>query len=138
MNTFVIPIMLSRLGWTTFIVFGCFNIGELYSLFHLPDISPNKISTVSLPIVWLIYPEVSGRSLEEVNLLFTSSSFLVGPNMKEYHRLVDEAGGNFAVAERRLFDSVDAEVAETDARTMSYSAEESKTGLHFETKSDTS
>jgi hypothetical protein len=57
----------------------------------------------------LLYPEVAGRSLEEVNLLFTSNSLLANENMKEYRRLIDEAGGNVAVAERRLFDSVDAE-----------------------------
>lgn len=75
-----------------------------------------------MPIVWFIYPEVSGRSLEEVNLLFTSDSLFVGPNMKEYHRLVDEAGGNFAVAERGLLDSVDEKKGEVDARTMSYTS----------------
>ena len=43
MNTFVIPIMLSRLGWKTFIFFGCMNI-------------------VAMPIVWCFYPEVSGKT----------------------------------------------------------------------------
>jgi hypothetical protein len=65
---------------------------------------------VALPVIWLVYPEVAGRSLEEVNLLFTSNSLLVSENMKEYHKLVEEAGGNVAVAERRLLDLVDAEV----------------------------
>lgn len=89
--------MLSRLGWASFLVFGCFNI-------------------VAMPVIWFIYPEVAGRSLEEVNLLFTADSLLASANMKEYRRLLDEAGGNVAVAERRLLDSVDAEFAETDAR----------------------
>lgn len=88
--------MLSRLGWASFLVFGCFNI-------------------VAMPIIWFIYPEVAGRTLEEVNLLFTADSLLASANMKEYHRLLDEAGGNITVAERRLFDSVDAEFAEVDA-----------------------
>jgi hypothetical protein len=65
---------------------------------------------VALPIIYFIYPEVSGKSLEEINLLFTSDSLLVSENMKEYHRLLDESGGNVAVAERRLLDLVDAEV----------------------------
>lgn len=86
-TTFVIPILLSRLGWTTFIFFGCMNI-------------------VAMPIVWFIYPEVSGRTLEEVNLLFTSDSLFVGANMKAFHKRVEAAGG-IAAAERRLFDEVD-------------------------------
>jgi len=88
MTTFVVPIMLAHLGWATFVFFGCMNI-------------------VAMPLVWFFYPEVAGRSLEEVNLLFTSESLLVSKNMKEYHRRVDEAGGNVAVAARRLLDEVD-------------------------------
>lgn len=110
-TTFVIPIMLSRLGWASFLVFGCFNI-------------------IAMPIIWYIYPEVAGRTLEEVNLLFTADSLLASANMKEYHRLLDEAGGNVAVAERRLFDSVDAEFAEKDVRAGIVSrAEEGKTNM---------
>jgi hypothetical protein len=60
-----------------------------------------------MPVVWFFYPEVAGRSLEEVNLLFTSESLLVSKNMEEYHRRIGEAGGNIAVAARRLLDEVD-------------------------------
>lgn len=88
MNTFVIPIMLAHLGWATFIFFGCMNV-------------------IAMPLVWLFYPEVAGMSLEEVNLLFTSESLLVSKNVEEYHRRIDEAGGNIAVAARRLLDEVD-------------------------------
>lgn len=88
MTTFLIPIMLDHLGWATFVFFGCMNI-------------------VFMPLVWFCCPEVAGRSLEEVNLLFTSESRLVSKNMQEYHRRVDEAGGNIAVAARRLLDEVD-------------------------------
>ncbi|KAJ5791961.1 uncharacterized protein N7503_007939 [Penicillium pulvis] len=88
MNTFVIPIMLDHLGWATFIFFGCMNV-------------------LAMPLVWFFYPEVAGRSLEEINLLFTSESLLVSKNMAEYHRRINEAGGNIAVASRRLLDEVD-------------------------------
>jgi len=88
MNTFVIPIMLDRLGWVTFILFGVFNI-------------------IAIPVIYYIYPEVAGKTLEEVNLLFTSDSLLAKENVKEYHRLISEAGGNVAVATRRLLDIVD-------------------------------
>ena len=80
--------MLDKLGYGTYLFFGAVNI-------------------VVLPIIWLIYPEVANRSLEEVSLLFTSDSLLVSKNMKEYHRRIDEAGGNVAVAARRLLDEVD-------------------------------
>ncbi|KAK4684201.1 hypothetical protein P7C73_g5996, partial [Tremellales sp. Uapishka_1] len=95
MNTFVIPIMLNRLGWATFIFFGAMNI-------------------VSTPIVYLFYPEVAGKTLEEVNLLFCSDSTLVKNNMKEYHRRLDEAGGSVAVASRRLLNEVDEKVPGED------------------------
>lgn len=114
-TTFVIPIMLSRLGWASFLVFGCFNI-------------------IAMPIIWYIYPEVAGRTLEEVNLLFTADSLLASTNMKEYHRLLDEAGGNVAVADRRLLDSVNAEFADVDAGGRVAQAEEGKVVTHEEEK----
>lgn len=89
MNTFVIPIMLSRLGWKTFIVFGTFNI-------------------IAMPAIYFLYPEVSGKTLEEINLLFSADSILASDNIKEYHRRLAAAGGNVAVAARTLFDEVDA------------------------------
>ncbi len=62
---------------------------------------------VAFPIVRLTYPEVASRSLEDVSLLFTSESIFVNKNMHEYYRRIDEAGGNVAVAVRRLLDEVD-------------------------------
>jgi sugar porter (SP) family MFS transporter len=88
MNTFVIPIMLDRLGWLTFIVFGIFNI-------------------VAMPVIWLIYPEVAGKSLEEVNLLFMSDSILASKNQAAYERLLAECDGDLAAAGRRLMNKVD-------------------------------
>jgi hypothetical protein len=88
MTQFVIPIMLDRLGYGTYLFFGCTNV-------------------VAIPIVYFLYPEVAKRSLEEINLLFTSDSQLVGKNMAEYNRRLDEAGGNVAVAARRLLEEVD-------------------------------
>lgn len=88
MTQFVIPIMLSRLGYGTYLFFGCMNI-------------------VAMPIIYFFYPEVAKRSLEDINLLFTSNSLLVKKNMLEYDRRIDEAGGNVAVAARRLLAEVD-------------------------------
>lgn len=65
MNTFVTPIMLSRLGRKTLIFFGYMNI-------------------IAIPVIWFLYPEVAGRSLEEINLVFTSESLLVSKNMVGY------------------------------------------------------
>lgn len=88
MTTFVIPIMLNALGWYTFIFFGAMNI-------------------VAMPIIYFFYVETANRSLEEMNLLFCSDSWLVSKNMAEYNRRVDAAGGNIAVAARQLLDEVD-------------------------------
>ncbi|KAH0596745.1 hypothetical protein MHUMG1_05865 [Metarhizium humberi] len=90
MTQFVIPILLDKLGWATYVFFGSLNI-------------------VAFPIVWLTYPEVAGRSLEQVSLLFTSDSIFVNKNMDDYERRMDQAGGNVAIAVRRLLDEVDGE-----------------------------
>ena len=101
-TTFVIPIMLSNIGWWSFIFFGCMNF-------------------VVMPIIHFFYPETAGRSLEEVDLLFASDSLLVSKNMAEYNRRVAEAGGNIAVAARKLLDEVDGE-DKLDPRRVSLSA----------------
>ncbi len=87
-TTFVIPIMLSHIGWWSFIFFGAMNV-------------------VVMPIIHFFYPETAGRSLEEVDLLFTSDSPFVSANMAEYRRRVADAGGNLAVAARTMLDEVD-------------------------------
>ena len=92
MTTLVIPIMLTNLGWYTFIFFGCMNF-------------------VAIPLIYFFYVETAGRSLEEVNLLFTSDSQFVKANMREYERRLDDAGGNVAVAARRLIEEVDGDDA---------------------------
>jgi MFS family permease len=94
-NTFIIPILLDRLGWTTFLLFGCCNV-------------------VSMPLVWFLFPEVAGKPLEAVTLLFSADSVLVRDNVREYERMMDQAGGDVAVATRRLLDSVDRENGEPE------------------------
>ncbi|PHH72540.1 hypothetical protein CDD82_5920 [Ophiocordyceps australis] len=88
MTQFLIPILLSKLGYGTYIFFGAINI-------------------MSIPIVWLFYPETANRSLEQVSLLFTADGLLVKDNMAEYERRISQAGGNVAVAARRLLQEVD-------------------------------
>ena len=100
MNTFIIPIMLSHLGWKTFIFFGCMNIA-------------------AMPPIWFCYVETAGRTLEEINLLFTSDSILTSKNMAEYNRRIAAAGGNVAVAERQLLDEVNGEEDLDPTRTVS-------------------
>jgi len=103
-TTFVIPIMLGAIGWRAFIFFGCMNI-------------------VVMPIIHFFYVETAGRSLEEINLLFTSDSPFVKKNMEEYHRRIAAAGGNVAVAARQLLDEVDGE-AHLDPRRVSVASVE--------------
>ncbi|KAI1365892.1 general substrate transporter [Xylaria arbuscula] len=85
---FVIPILLQRLGWATFVFFGALNI-------------------VAMPIIYFFYPEVAKKSLEEINLLFTSDSLFVEATIREYNRRIDAANGNIAVAARNLLSEVD-------------------------------
>lgn len=89
-TTFVIPIMLANIGWWSFIFFGIMNI-------------------VAMPIIHLFYPETARRSLEEMDLIFAAESLLVSKNMAEHDRRVAEAGGNVAVAARKLLDEVNGE-----------------------------
>jgi hypothetical protein len=65
------------------------------------------MNLVCMPLVWFFYVETAGCSLEEINLLFAHDSILASKNMAEYKRRVAEAGGNKAVAARRLLDEVD-------------------------------
>ncbi|KAF3035573.1 hypothetical protein E8E12_005534 [Didymella heteroderae] len=88
MTTFLIPTMLSRIGWYTFVFFGVMNVAVL-------------------PIIYFFYVEPAGRSLEEVNLLFTSDSPFVNRNVEQYEIRVAAAGGNTAVAARRLMEEVE-------------------------------
>ncbi|KIV93266.1 hypothetical protein PV10_04492 [Exophiala mesophila] len=115
-TTFVIPIMLDNIGWWSFIFFGFMNI-------------------LTMPIIHFFYPETAGRSLEEINLLFTSDSPFVSKNMAEYDRRLAEAGGNVAVAARRLLDEVDGEDNLDPARVLDQGNEngkvEDKTGAQF-------
>jgi hypothetical protein len=91
---FVIPILLDRLGWGAFVFFGALNI-------------------VAIPLIYFFYPEVAKRSLEEINLLFTSDTLFVKANMREYDRRIDAASGSIAVAARNL-------LAEVDGHSTSY------------------
>jgi hypothetical protein len=59
---------------------------------------------------------VAGKTLEEINLLFTSDSLFVKANMKEYYRRLDEAGGVVSVAERKLFAELDGGLGSFDVR----------------------
>ena len=85
--------MFSTLGYKTLILFGVFNF-------------------LSLPLVYFFFPETKGRTLEEINLLFAAESPLASANEREYRRLLDEAGGNVAVAERRMMEDMDMAVGE--------------------------
>lgn len=118
MTTLLIPIMLNRIGYGTFILFGCMNASKSHPqpvyCNHLKKLI--KYTAVAIPIIWFLYPETMGRSLEEINLLFAADSLLVSANHREYLRMLDEAGGHLAVAERRLLDSVDRDANEQDGR----------------------
>ncbi|CEJ81610.1 hypothetical protein VHEMI01730 [[Torrubiella] hemipterigena] len=102
---FLIPMMLSRLGYGTYIFFAGINI-------------------VVAPLVWLFFPEVANRSLEEVSLLFTSESLFARDNMKEFHKRVGTAGGDVAAAARALLE--EAAKAEGDTQHSKLEMEQGK------------
>lgn len=106
-TTFVIPIMLANIGWWSFIFFGCMNF-------------------VVMPIIHFFFVETARVGLEEVDLLFASDSLLVKDNVLEHDRRVAAAGGNVAVAARKLLDEVNGET-HLDPRRVSVDHE---TGLN--------
>lgn len=87
-TTLAIPSMFAVLGYKALMVFGAFNF-------------------VSLPLVYLFFPETKGRSLEEINLLFASASPLARDNEAEYTRLLTESGGDVAMAEHKLLQQLE-------------------------------
>lgn len=54
------PAMFTNITWGTYIVFGCFNF-------------------LWIPIIYFLYPETGGRSLEEVDILFKGAAELGHP-----------------------------------------------------------
>jgi sugar porter (SP) family MFS transporter len=96
-TTLAIPTMFEKLGWQTLMVFACFNVA-------------------CLPLVYLFLPETANRSLEEITLLFSLDSPIVSKNEAAYQKMIEDAGGNVAIAERRLLDRVDAEYEEKQGR----------------------
>jgi hypothetical protein len=51
----VTPIAVTKIGWKYYIVFTC-------------------VCLVSIPIVYFYFPETSGKSLEEIDMIFSSGS----------------------------------------------------------------
>ncbi|KAK9476209.1 sugar transporter STL1 [Lipomyces japonicus] len=80
--TLLCPVMFDSIGEKTLYIFGAMNV-------------------VVIPIVWALYPETSQRTLEEVDLLFASSSPWVWESEKEFERLKAEHP-DITLASRRL------------------------------------
>ena len=95
-TTLALPSMFAALGWKTLMIFACFNVA-------------------AIPLVYFFFIETANRSLEEINLLFSLDNPLVSANEKAYAKMIEDANGNVAVAERRLMDSVDEANGEKDA-----------------------
>ncbi|KAG0182620.1 hypothetical protein DFQ29_003173 [Apophysomyces sp. BC1021] len=54
----VTPPMLGAIGWATFLIFAAFNF-------------------LTIPVVWALYPETSSKTLEELDLIFSTKSLFV-------------------------------------------------------------
>lgn len=50
--------MMAGIGWATFVFFGLLNF-------------------VAIPVVWALYPETANKSLEELDVIFSTKSLLV-------------------------------------------------------------
>ncbi|KAK4934230.1 hypothetical protein LTR66_015666 [Elasticomyces elasticus] len=94
-QTLIIPSMFSSLKWKTLMVFAVFNI-------------------VCLPLVYFFFPETKGRTLEEINLLFTAESPFVAANEKEFAKRIAQVNGNILEAERSLMREVDGAIPGED------------------------
>lgn len=64
----ITPPMLSSLGWASFLVFAGLNF-------------------LTIPIVWAFYPETSSKTLEELDIVFSTKSILVFKAEKELKEL---------------------------------------------------
>lgn len=69
--TLLNPVMFSRIGENTLHIFGAINF-------------------LSIPMVWALYPETANRTLEEMDLLFTSKSPWVWDEEAHFKKLQAE------------------------------------------------
>ncbi|CAO3632690.1 unnamed protein product [Mucor fragilis] len=60
----ITPPLISSIGWITFLIFAAFNF-------------------LAIPIVWAFYPETSNKTLEELDVVFSTKSLLVWNAEKE-------------------------------------------------------
>ncbi|KAG2208006.1 hypothetical protein INT46_010372 [Mucor plumbeus] len=60
----ITPPMIAGIGWITFLIFAAFNF-------------------IAIPIVWALYPETSNKTLEELDVVFSTKSLLVWNAEKE-------------------------------------------------------
>lgn len=60
----ITPPMIAGIGWITFLIFGAFNF-------------------LAIPVVWALYPETCNKTLEELDVIFSTKSVLVWNAEKE-------------------------------------------------------
>ncbi|KAI1619783.1 general substrate transporter [Exophiala viscosa] len=64
----ITPIAISNIEWKTYLIFGCLN----FAFF---------------PIIYLFYPETKGKTLEQIDLLFTGPKILINVSNEELARM---------------------------------------------------
>lgn len=69
----ITPPMIAGIGWATFVLFAGLNF-------------------LAIPFVWAFYPETSNKTLEELDIVFSTKSCLVWKAEKELERLRAEGG----------------------------------------------
>ncbi|KAG2237253.1 hypothetical protein INT48_006657 [Thamnidium elegans] len=60
----ITPPMIAGIGWITFLIFGAFNF-------------------LAIPVIWALYPETCNKTLEELDVIFSTKSLLVWNAEKE-------------------------------------------------------
>lgn len=84
--TFVVgeitPPAISNIGWRTYLIFGALNVAFI-------------------PIIYFLYPETKGKSLEQIDLLFSGEKILMDLPTDELARMQDQ-GIASALADHRI------------------------------------
>ncbi|KAM0559966.1 hypothetical protein ACHAPJ_003920 [Fusarium lateritium] len=79
--TLLCPVMFQQLGEKTLFIFAACN-------------------AITIPMVWALYPETNQRTLEEIDLLFSSDSIWTWEAEKNFARLQQEGANSETIAEK--------------------------------------
>ncbi|KAI9498269.1 general substrate transporter [Zychaea mexicana] len=103
----ITPPMIAQIGWASFLVFAAFNF-------------------LTIPIVWALYPETSSKTLEELDIVFSTKSMFVFKAEKELTVLKERNGGTIHLGDTESMDRSPVDIRDID-KTPSAVHEKSET-----------